>query len=416
WKANTGPAGSSGHVAYVERVVSADEIVISQDSWNGDFSWAVVTRSSGNWPSGFVHFNDKPLVNVEVPAVTGTAKVGAVLTATSGAWRPTAVNVGYQWFADGQPIAGAVGATLKLTRARLDQQVTVRATASQLGYPTATATSAPTERVQPGQLRNVTVPEITGEAKVDGELTLSPGTWTPTPELSYQWLAGDQPIPGATGLSLALGPDLVGRTISARVTATRTGYAAVTATAAPTLPVAEGTFTVTTAPTLRGTAELGQTLTVDPGRFTPSDGTVQLVEWLRGREVVATGPEYAITNLDLGSRISARITLSRPGYTTTTLETPLSATVKADPRMRLVVDRGKRGLRVSVSLTAPGVSEVTGPVVVRFAGVAHELTLRHGTAKLRITELPSGTRTMTVRYAGSDTVNHVVSTRTIRIP
>src|SRR3954467_7003323 len=31
WKANAGPAGSVGHVAYVEKVVSADQIVVSQD-------------------------------------------------------------------------------------------------------------------------------------------------------------------------------------------------------------------------------------------------------------------------------------------------------------------------------------------------------------------------------------------------
>ena len=418
WKANTGPAGSSGHVAYVERVVSADEIVISQDSWNGDFSWAVVTRSSGNWPSGFVHFNDKPLVNVGVPGITGTAKVGAVLTATSGAWRPTAVDVDYQWLADGQPIAGAVEPTLKLTRARLDQQVTVRATASQLGYPTATATSVPTEPVQPGQLRNTAAPAITGEAKVDSVLTLAPGTWTPAPELSYQWFADGTPIPDATGTTLELGPDLVKRIITAEVTARREGYVAVTAAAAPTLPVAPGTFTIVTAPALQGSARLGETLTVDPGRFTPGDDTVQVdVQWLRdGLPVDHSGSTYQITNLDLGSRIWAEVTLSRAGYTTTTLETPRSEVVKTDPRMRLVVERGKRGLRVTVRLTAPGVTEVTGPVVVRFAGVAHEVTLRHGTAKLRLTDLPSGKRTMTVRYAGSDTVNQVVSTRTIRIP
>ena len=44
WRANAGPAGSSGHVAYIQRVVSANEIVVSQDSWGGDFSWASITR------------------------------------------------------------------------------------------------------------------------------------------------------------------------------------------------------------------------------------------------------------------------------------------------------------------------------------------------------------------------------------
>jgi surface antigen len=57
WKARVKGAGSLGHVAYVERVVSADEIVISEDNWGGNFSWRRVKRSSG-WPSGFVHFAD----------------------------------------------------------------------------------------------------------------------------------------------------------------------------------------------------------------------------------------------------------------------------------------------------------------------------------------------------------------------
>ena len=38
WEANVkGASGSAGHVAYVERVVSADEIIVSQDIWGGDF-------------------------------------------------------------------------------------------------------------------------------------------------------------------------------------------------------------------------------------------------------------------------------------------------------------------------------------------------------------------------------------------
>ncbi|HEY0949371.1 CHAP domain-containing protein [Nocardioides sp.] len=417
WRANTGPAGSAGHVAYVERVVSADEIVVSQDSWNGDFSWAVVTRSSGNWPSGFVHFNDKSLVNAAAPVITGTAKVGAVLSATPGTWRPSSVDVAYQWFADGQPIAGADAATLKLTRARLDQQVTVKTTASQLGYPTASATSAATEPVQPGQLRNLQAPGITGEAKVDATLTLSPGTWNPEPTLTFQWFADGQPIADATGTTLRLGPELVGRTIDAQVTANRAGYTAVTASAAPTVPVAPGTFTIGTAPALQGEARLGETLTVDPGTFAPADSSVQVsIQWLRDGQPVlnATGTTYQLTNLDLGARLSAQVTLSRTGYTSTTLETPRSARVKTDPRLRLDVERLRHRIKVTIDVTAPGVSEVTGPVVVRVAGVSRELTLRHGTARVSLRDLAPGWHTMTVRYAGSDAVSRAVATRKVR--
>lgn len=57
WGANAAPMGASGHVAYVEKVVSADEIIISEDNWGGDFHWRRVTRAS-YWPSGFIHFKD----------------------------------------------------------------------------------------------------------------------------------------------------------------------------------------------------------------------------------------------------------------------------------------------------------------------------------------------------------------------
>ncbi len=88
WRAGVKPAGSAGHVAYVEKVVSADEIIVSQDSWNGDFSWTRVTRTSSGWPSGFVHFTDVRLQNVSAPVVSGTPKVGSTLSATGGPGAP----------------------------------------------------------------------------------------------------------------------------------------------------------------------------------------------------------------------------------------------------------------------------------------------------------------------------------------
>lgn len=49
---------SSGHVAYVERVVSSSEIYVSEDNWGGDFRWRKITRSGGRWPQGFIHLKD----------------------------------------------------------------------------------------------------------------------------------------------------------------------------------------------------------------------------------------------------------------------------------------------------------------------------------------------------------------------
>lgn len=424
WRANTGPAGSSGHVAYVEQVVSEDEIIISQSSWGGDFSWAVVTRGSGNWPSGFIHFNDVPMVNAAPPAISGALKVGSTLTASAGSWKPSAVQVSYQWYADGQKLKKSRKSTIRLTQARLGQKLTVTATATKLGYPTTSVTSAPTEAVLPGQISNTVAPAVRGQAKVDETLTLDTGSWDPKPDsLTVQWYADGQLVegvePGAT--SLPLTPDLVDTTISATVTASRSGYEPVVATTAPTAQVEPGTFRITTPPSILGTAKLGQTLSVQAGGYSPSDATVEY-QWLRDGEPVlnATGPTYQISNLDLGTHLSARVILSRAGYTTASADSPATVRVKTDPRLTVALERVQRRsgerIKVRVTVTAPGVEAVTGPVVVRLAGVKQQVELRpDGTARVTLSGMRPGDRTLTVRYAGSDTVTGATYTRDVRV-
>jgi hypothetical protein len=428
WRANTGPAGSAGHVAYVEKVVDSDEIVVSQDSWGGDFSWAVITKASGNWPSGFIHFNDIALTNKQAPVVSGTAKVGSVLSSTAGTWQPANVAVAYQWFADGVALPRATKATLQLTRARVDQRISVTVTATQPGFPAAKASSSPTSPVLPGQLRNVSEPMVSGTAKVESTLTLDPGTWNPEPTLGYQWYADGDPIDGATGTTLVLGPDLAGRAVTARVTATRPGYAPVSATSATTGPVAPGTIRVRRAPVLTGTgepagspaaspdsgtpeitADPGGTLTVDPGGFRPTDAAAT-VQWLRDGQPVlnATGTTYQVTGLDLGARISAEVTVARAGYQSRTLPTAQTEVVRATPDLRVRVDRLHSGLRAVVRVTAADVPDVSGRLVVRVAGVRRVVDLVHGAARLRLTGLREGERLLKVVYRGSDITTRVV--------
>ena len=153
WAANAGPAGSSGHVAYIQRVVSANEIVVSQDSWGGDFSWARITRSDGYWPSGFIHFNDVSLTNTARPTMAGVRKVGATLTASPGAWTPTVTTIGYQWRQNGLRISGATAKSFRLTVAQKGKRISVTTRAWKLGYPMAWATSAATAPIAPARAR-----------------------------------------------------------------------------------------------------------------------------------------------------------------------------------------------------------------------------------------------------------------------
>lgn len=291
WKAGSYPAGSSGHVAYVEQVVSPDEIVISQDSWGGDFSWARISRGRG-WPDGFIHFNDAPLVNVEKPVVAGTPKVGGELVATPGAWAPGEVNTEYRWLVDGKRLRTADAAVLPLDESLLGRRIKVRVIATRIGYPTAKATSPATEAVLPGTLAVTEQPTVSGTPTVDEELILDPGAWSPAPDSVEQVWKVDGKRAG-TGRTLPLTPDLVGRTVTAEVTATRAGYEPVKVDAAK-LVVASGTQRVTREPRMRGGARPGQELRLS--RIETARAADVQVRWLRdGIEVPgATGRRYEL--------------------------------------------------------------------------------------------------------------------------
>src|SRR5690606_10120338 len=105
-------------------------------------------------------------------------------------------------------------------------------------------------------------PTIAGTTKVGETLTATAGTWGPDPIiLSYQWFAGDSPIAGATGTTLALDPALVAQAITVAVTGTKPGgFEPVTRTSAATPAVVAGTLT-SPVPTISGTAQVGETLT-----------------------------------------------------------------------------------------------------------------------------------------------------------
>ena len=417
WKAHVSPAGSSGHVAYVERVVSANEIIVSQDSWGGDFSWARVTRASKGWPSGFVHFNDVRQRNTTAPAITGTAKVGSVLNASTGAWTPSGATFRYQWRQNGVNIAGATGRSLTLARAQQDKKIAVQVTATHLGYPTASALSARTTAVQPGVITNTEVPKVTGDSRVDATLSASPGAWTPNPDsVRYQWRADGEPLAGATASTLTMGPAFASKTISVTVTAAKNGYAAVSKTSATTAPVKPGTLKLAARPSLSGKAVLGRTLTLRQPR-TPPQSTVA-VQWVRDgvRVPGATGRRYRVTSADLGSKVAARFRVTRPGYTTLMTRTTWTQRVRTTPVLRVTTQPGTGRLVLSATVRARGVKAVAGVLKVRSRGKLLTTTrVRNGAAKATLTKLPRGTHGYRFRFLTTNTVTEGVVERRIHI-
>ncbi|TCP36544.1 hypothetical protein [Sphingomonas sp. BK235] len=82
-----------------------------------------------------------------VPAITGTAKVGSVLTASDGA--PRAGSVARQWKRGGVAIAGATASTYTPVSADIGAAITVTITLTSTlrASNTKAATSAPTAAV-----------------------------------------------------------------------------------------------------------------------------------------------------------------------------------------------------------------------------------------------------------------------------
>ncbi len=410
WGAYSGGHGGAGHVAYVEQVISPDEIVVSQDSWGGDFSWSRLTRAGGRWPSGFVHLDDQRISNVAPPSVLGMAKVGTVLTAVGGAWSPADVSLRYVWKADGVRIPGVSGASLPLTRDLQGKQINVRVVAYKTGYSAVGLGTARTDAVLPGVIANTVAPTVTGIAQVDQPLQATAGSWDPQPDtVAYQWYAGDAPIAGATSATFTPAAAQVNQPLHVSVTATKDGYDDVSADSASTAAVAPGTFTVTAPAKLQLPAApsrrvlLGDTLSVQPMQVTPAADTVS-VQWLRDGVPIegATGTTYQATQADLGARLAALVAVSRDGYTTASSTTRATWQVRARTALSArLVSLASGKTRVVVHASAPGVAEVTGPLRIRMRHtLLAEVDLRGGTAATVLTGVSPDGPPLTLHVPG----------------
>ncbi|WP_194409275.1 carboxypeptidase regulatory-like domain-containing protein [Microbacterium cremeum] len=80
-------------------------------------------------------------------------------------------------------------------------------------------------------------PKITGAVRVGATVKAHPREWTAGTQFTYQWLADDVPIPGATEASLVVTSDLAGARLSVVVVGSLAGYQNVAQTSAVTEPV-----------------------------------------------------------------------------------------------------------------------------------------------------------------------------------
>ncbi len=175
--------------------------------------------------------------NLTPPSINGTPKLGNILGARTGTWTPTGATYTYQWLANGAAIVGATGSQYQLTPADVTKKLSVRVTASKVGYQPGTSTSALTEAIQPGTIVNTSVPTIYGTLKVGKTIGVDTGSWSPSSvDWTYRWFADGVLLPGVTTKTFVPDASLYGKSLKAEVTGAKPGYTsavAVSATSAP---------------------------------------------------------------------------------------------------------------------------------------------------------------------------------------
>ena len=214
-----------------------------------------------------------------IPVVTGTARVGETLTAdTSGISDEDGLDnaaFSYQWLADDTAIAGATGASYTLTDSDEGKAAKVRVSFTDDAGNDETLTSEATDTVQAPSAENVPatgVPTIGGDAQVGETLTadtsgISDEDGLDNAAFSYQWLADDTAIAGATGASYTLTDSDEGKAAKVRVSFTddvgNSESLTSAATEAVTFAVQQQTANTpaTGAPTISGYLQVGKTLT-----------------------------------------------------------------------------------------------------------------------------------------------------------
>ena len=300
------------------------------------------------------------------PTIRGTAQVGETLTAdTPGiadADGTTSAVAEYQWMrSDGiveTDIGGATQSSYTLVSDDEGKTILLRVSFTDDAGHSETLLSQPTQEVTPKPNSKATgAPTISGTAQVGRTLTADTSGIADADGLAsvtfrYQWvrtetgngLVNIADIAGATGSSYTLVSDDEGKTIQVRVSFTDGRGHVESLTSQGTRPVAaEGVqlnSEATGAPTISGTAQVGETLTVDTSGISDTDGLTNVsysYQWIRnggGTDTDISGQTsstYTLVSADEGKTIKVRVSFTDDGGNEESLTSASTAAVPPPP-------------------------------------------------------------------------------------
>ncbi|MBU2695265.1 hypothetical protein [Pimelobacter sp. 30-1] len=256
------------------------------------------------------------LVNSAKPTISGDLKVGSTVTAGDGTWAPAPDGFTYRWFQAGSTDAIGTGKDLVIPVGAVGKTLTVEVTAAKAGYGNSTAVSDPSAAVGFGTLTSTAKPTITGAVKVGGTVAAVEGTWSSTAgSYTYRWFQEGSTDPIGTTKTLVVPAGAFGKKLTVEVTARKLGYTAGVASSDPSAAVAKGDLANTAAPTITGTAQVGKTVTAEPGTWTPA-AEGHTYRWFQdgSTDPIGTGKDLVVPAGAAGKKVRVEVTATAAGY------------------------------------------------------------------------------------------------------
>ena len=293
-----------------------------------------------------------------LPTISGTVQVGETLTVyTSGISDADGLDNAaftYQWLADGTALQGATGSTYALVDADEGKTIRVRVTFTDDAGNKETLTSEATDTVEGKPNNSATgAPTISGTVQVGETLTvdasdISDADGLDNATFSYQWISNDGStdtyIQDATDSTYTLSDDDVGKVIKVRVSFTDDADHEESLISAPTSALAAADSPTnnpaTGQPTVGGTAQVGETLTVDTSGISDADGLDNATfsyQWISNDGSTdtdiqdATDSTYTPSDDDEGKAIKVRVAFTDDAGNPETLTSEATDTVEGKP-------------------------------------------------------------------------------------
>ena len=360
--------GLGNFQVHVDDTGTADTLYVDTDvAPETHYVYRIKARNAGGLSNRSFYFNadtpaapDPALNNpaTGAPSISGMAQVGETLTADTSSIADadglTNASYSYQWIAnDGTSdtdITGATDSTYTLVAADEGKTIKVRVSFTDDADNEETLTSAATAVVASRPNSAATgAPSISGTAQVGETLTaetsgIADADGLDTAAFSYQWLADDIEITGATSSSYTLTADDEGKTIKVQVSFTDDADNEETLTSAATAAVAaaepEPNSPATGEPTITGIVQVGETLTADPSGVGDADGLDNATfsyQWIRNDGASdtdipdATDSTYTLVAADEGRTVRVKVSFTDDAGNGESLTSAATETVETKP-------------------------------------------------------------------------------------